>query len=243
MGRRVKINTTEAKSDSGGFGAQELNMNFRVMFLAAALMISLVCPQNGFGAELCESGSLPAALKEAAVHLLADNFDDSDENFRFIGLANGSYIIFTEGGIYSLSSMAPMTLKELYRTGDTIEFLQLLYDNEGEMALVFAHQNMRAGIVSENYGMLQVDKKADFSATCYLLYIFQHDSENGGNGIDDGEKVDSIKLLDESRNEDPMIGFNVECSNYTNGSSWKELVVFRKNGDVFQLLTRRKLLR
>lgn len=218
-------------------------MNFRSMFLAAVLVICLVLPKNAFGAELYESDNLPLALKETVVHLLADNFDDADEKFRFIELAADSYIIFTEGGIYSLSSMAPMTLKELYRTGDTIEFLQLLYDNEREMALVFAHQNMRAGIVSENYGMLQVDKKAGFSATCYLLYTFQHDSENGGNGTDEGEKVDSIKLLDESRDEDPMIGFNVECSNYTNGSSWKELVVFRKNGDIFQLLTRQKLLR
>ncbi len=218
-------------------------MNFRAMFLAAALMIGLVCPQKAFAAELCESGSLPAALKEAAVHLLADNFDDSDENFRFIGLANGSYIIFTEGGIYSLAGKTPMTLKELYRTGDTIEFLQLLYDNEREMALVFAHQNMRAGIVSENYGMLQVDKKAGFSATCYLLYAFQHDSENGGNGIDSGEKVDAIRLLEGRPDEDPMIGFNVDCRNYADDNSWKELAVFRKSGNAFQLLTRRKLLR
>lgn len=218
-------------------------MNFRSMFLAAVLVICLVLPKNAFGAELYESDNLPSSLKETVVHLLADNFDDSDENFRFIKLANGSYIIFTEGGIYSLTEKEPPVMKDLYRTAERIEFMQLLYDNSGEMGLVCAHQNMRAGIISESYAMLQIDKKVDFSKVCYPLYTFQYDSEAGGNGIDEGERVESISLLDEHSEEDPMIGFNVECCKYANGSSWKELVVFRKNGDVFQLLTRRKILR
>lgn len=217
-------------------------MHYRLLLLVLILQVCLVNLQV-HGAVLSESAMLPPALREATIHLLADNFDDSDDSFRFIELANGSHLIFTESGIYSLTGSPSRVLAELYRTNETIEFAQLLYDSEKEMALVLAHQNMRAGIISENYVMLQINKKAGFAASCHLLYTFQHDSENGGNGIDEGEKVDSIKLLDESRDEDPMIGFNVEFTNYANGSKWKELVVFRKNHNVFQLFTRRKLLR
>lgn len=217
-------------------------MKYRSLLLLF-ILATMFAVTGAYGVELSENAMLSPTLRETTIHLLADNFDDSDDSFRFIGLATGSYLIFTESGIYSLADSISPVLEELYRTSDTIELAQLLYDNEKEMALVLAHQNMRAGIISENYVMLQLNKKAGFSAACYLLYTFQHDSENGGNGIDEGEKVDSIKLLDESRDEDPMIGFNVECINYANGIKWKELVVFRKNQNVFQLLTRRKLLR
>lgn len=218
-------------------------MNHRLIFLAVVLMTLFSGLQAQAWVELSESAMLSPDLKEATVHMLSDNFDDSDDLFRFIELASSSYIVITEGGIYSLTSRPEMNIKELYRTNDTIEFLQLLYDNEREIAVVFAHQNMRAGIVSESYVMLQIDRRAGFSATCYLVYTFQHDSENGGNGIDSGEKVASIDLIDGRSDEDPMVAFKVDCCNYADGSKWKEIVVFRKNQNVFQLLTRRKLLR
>ncbi len=238
---RVKIKAAEAKFGSGCFASQEIYMNCRSMLLAF-ILTTIFLGLQAHGAELSDGAMLPPMLRETTIHLLSDNFDDSDDHFRFIELATSSYLVFTEGGVYSLTSHSSPTLKELYRTGDRIEFLQLLYDNEKELACVFAHQNMRAGIISENYAMLQVDKKAGFSTACYLLYTFQNDSENGGNGIDAGEKVDSIRLLDKQPDEEHMLGFNIDCCNYSEGSKWKELVVFKKNQNKFQLLSRRKLI-
>lgn len=218
-------------------------MNHRLILLTVVLITFFSGMQAQAWVELSESAMLQPSLREAAIHMLSDKFDDSDDLFRFIELSTGSYLVITEGGIYSLTSRPALNLKELYRTSDTIEFLQLLYDNEREIALVFAHQNMRAGIISENYVMLQVNKKAGFSAACYLLYTFQHDSENGGNGIDSGEKVASIDLIDGRSDEDPMVGVKVDCCNYADGRKWKELVVFRKNQNEFQLAARRRIIR
>lgn len=218
-------------------------MKYRLIFLTVVLTTLFSGMQAQAWVELSESAMLQPSLREATIHMLADNFDDSDDLFRFIELATDSHLVITEGGIYALTSRPALNLKELYRTSDRIEFLQLLYDNDREIAVVFAHQNMRAGIISENYVMLQVDKKAGFSSACYLLYTFQRDSENGGNGIDSGERVVSIDLIDGRSDKDPMVGFKVDCCNYAAGLAWEELVVFRKNQNEFQLLTRRRLIR
>lgn len=217
-------------------------MNYLVMLLLVLLMTLFSCLQATAEIAFSDSDMLPQSLREETVQLLSDYYD-TDENFSFIELATGSYLVFTESGIYSLDSLLQTSLEELYRTGDFIEFVQTLYDNENGMALIFAHHNMRAGIISEAYVMLQVDKTGEVPPVCHQLYIFLRDSESGGNGLDEGEKVMSVKLLDWRSGEEPMVGLSVDCENYVDGRKWKELVVFRKKQNQFRMLTRRRLLR
>ncbi|MFZ2957025.1 MAG: hypothetical protein WA705_09065 [Candidatus Ozemobacteraceae bacterium] len=178
--------------------------------------------------EFCASQSENSFMGSGeASRQILDYFKKS-ENEYFFRTDDGLYYACITGSSVSIDRL-------FWRSLGQIE-PKRLFSHSGESFIIFENSEMKKGIVTEWYSILEISSKTSFQKdNFYQMCGFSKDEEaSGENGIESGEEMLKFEFNDIDNDRFPEIVFTIVESNYKDKTFQRKLCIFKKTETQFK---------
>ncbi|MBF0547613.1 MAG: hypothetical protein HQM08_24450 [Candidatus Riflebacteria bacterium] len=209
-----------------------------------ACSVSPLCANNIFEKyENAKNGQTDSSLKIIKSKMNSEK--GSSPILDFLKKNSNEFFLRTADGLYYCSIKGSQVLIDRLFWGNLsqIEPVKLFSIGEKQF-LILRNTEMKKGIITEWYHILEISCKAPFQKQNYYdLYGFSRDNEESGeNGIDSGEEVLKMDVKDLKNDAIPELLFTVKTLNYKEKTSEKKLYVFKIKGSKFEKWNETKLI-
>lgn len=177
--------------------------------------------------------------------VIQDRFDRGSIEFDYMKTKSGEIcLLLDEGLFFSNLRSEPLTLEPLIPSSLSPVRLVQVFETASRTVLLFQQNQMNHGIVTDRYSILEMSsEKASAEKSCYELYGFEADTEDGGeNGIETGMNVEKVFIRVLRPGEAPSIIFRVESHTYDTGRKGRSLLVFKEISGAYRLFQEQKVL-